>query len=80
MPGGSELDKLVAMAPTLDNHHSFFMSGKYRDLRDGATYHIYDDCPAGERVIRDGNKVSGTGGVEFTLCDFCNNKQKTGRF
>jgi len=41
-------------------------------------HHIYDDCPAGERVIADGNKVAGTGG--FRLCDFCANKQKTGKF
>ncbi len=39
-----------AMAPTLDNHHSFFRSGTYRDLRDGATYHMFDDCTVGTRI------------------------------
>lgn len=43
-------------------------------------YHIYDDCPAGERVIRDGNAIQGTGGYGFKLCDFCDNKKKTGKF
>jgi hypothetical protein len=38
------------MAPTLDNRHSFFRSGSYRDLRDNATYHVFDDCPVGHRI------------------------------
>jgi hypothetical protein len=46
----AHLDKLVGMAPTLDNHHSLFLTGKYRDLRDGGTYHIFDDCPVGHRI------------------------------
>jgi hypothetical protein len=41
-------------------------------------HHVYDDCPAGERVIKDGNAVQGTGG--FRLCDFCNTKNLTGHF
>lgn len=41
-------------------------------------HHVYDDCPAGERVIRDGNAISGTGG--YRLCEFCERKQTTGRF
>jgi H+-transporting ATPase len=41
-------------------------------------YHIYDDCPAGERVIKDGNDKPGTGG--YRLCDFCARKQSTGKF
>lgn len=41
-------------------------------------HHIYDDCPAGKRVIEDGNAIQGTGG--FLLCDFCTNKQTTGTF
>jgi hypothetical protein len=41
-------------------------------------YHIYNDCPAGERVIKDGNAIVGTGG--FRLCDFCSNKSQTGKF
>jgi hypothetical protein len=41
-------------------------------------HHISDDCPAGERVIEDGNAIEGTGG--YRLCDFCSNKQKTGKF
>ena len=40
-------------------------------------YHIYDDCPAGERVIKDGNKVPGVYGH---LCKFCAKKQRTGSF
>jgi hypothetical protein len=40
-------------------------------------YHIYDDCPAGERVIKDGNSQPGKLGH---LCKFCANKQSTGRF
>jgi hypothetical protein len=45
-----DLDKLVGVAPTIDNRHSVFQSGKYRDLRDGATYHVFDDCPVGQRI------------------------------
>lgn len=41
-------------------------------------YHTYNDCPAGSRVIADGNAVSDTGG--FRLCDFCNKNDKTGEF
>jgi len=41
-------------------------------------HHIYDDCPAGERVIAAGNAIAGTGGNR--LCDFCSNKQSTGKF
>ncbi len=41
-------------------------------------HHVYDDCPAGERVIKDGNAVAGTGG--FRMCDFCTNKLSTGKF
>jgi hypothetical protein len=40
--------------------------------------HIYDDCPAGERVIKDGNDLAGDGG--YRLCDFCATKQTTGKF
>jgi hypothetical protein len=43
-------------------------------------YHIYDDCPAGERVIADGNDIQGTGGIEFGLCKFCKSKRDTGKF
>jgi hypothetical protein len=43
-------------------------------------YHIYSDCPAGKRVIEDGNDIQGTGGPEYRLCMFCANKQKTGKF
>ena len=44
-------------------------------------YHIYDDCPAGERVIKDGNAEQGQGPLgEFRLCDFCARKQTTGKF
>jgi hypothetical protein len=41
-------------------------------------HHVYDDCPAGERVIKDGNAVAGSGG--FRMCDFCTNKLNTGKF
>ena len=41
-------------------------------------HHIYDDCPAGERVIKDGNAIPGTGG--YRMCDFCTNKLNTGKF
>jgi hypothetical protein len=40
-------------------------------------YHTYNDCPAGERVIKDGNAVPGVNG---TLCDFCKTKDRTGHF
>jgi hypothetical protein len=40
-------------------------------------YHIYDDCPAGDRVIKDGNNVDGQVGY---LCHFCANKEQTGKF
>ena len=49
-PGAAHLTNSLAMAPTLNNRHSVFMTGKYRDLRDGATYHVYDDCPVGHRI------------------------------
>jgi len=42
-----------------------------------AKYHTWNDCPAGERIIKDGNKVSGMNG---TLCDFCKTKDLTGHF
>jgi hypothetical protein len=41
-------------------------------------YHVYDDCPAGERVIEDGNDIPGDGG--YRLCDFCKTKTETGHF
>ncbi len=41
-------------------------------------HHIYDDCPAGKRVIEDGNPIQGEGGNP--LCDFCSSKQTTGKF
>jgi hypothetical protein len=41
-------------------------------------HHVYDDCPAGERVIKDGNKQPGTGG--FPMCKFCRSKLNTGKF
>jgi len=41
-------------------------------------HHVYDDCPAGERIIRDGNAKQGDGG--FRLCDFCDTKNHTGHF
>lgn len=43
-------------------------------------YHWYDDCPAGERVIKDGNKEDGTGGSDHEACKFCTNKDNTGKF
>jgi len=44
-------------------------------------YHIYDDCPAGERVIKDGNAQAGKGpNGDYRLCDFCASKQTTGKF
>lgn len=42
-------------------------------------YHIYDDCPDGARVIKDGN-ANGTGGAGFRLCELCAEKQRTGHF
>jgi hypothetical protein len=44
---------------------------------DVAVYHIYDDCPAGERVIADGNSVPGYRG---RLCDLCATKDAGGHF
>jgi hypothetical protein len=41
-------------------------------------HHIYDDCPAGEHLIRDGNRIGGDGG--FRLCKLCKSKQDTGHF
>ena len=41
-------------------------------------HHIYDDCPAGERVIADGNNIAGDNG--YRLCDFCDSQSKTGHF
>jgi hypothetical protein len=45
---------------------------------DDPVHHVYDNCPAGERVIRDGNSLPGTGG--HRLCDFCDRKNRTGEF
>lgn len=41
-------------------------------------YHVYDDCPAGEVVIANGNDVPGEN--NWRICDFCDNKNKTGKF
>ena len=41
-------------------------------------YHVYDDCPAGKKVIADGNSVEGTGG--FVLCTLCKTKNGARRF
>jgi len=41
-------------------------------------HHVYDDCPAGEQVISNGNNVAGSAG--YRLCDFCDSKSKTGKF
>jgi hypothetical protein len=41
-------------------------------------YHIYDNCPAGERVIADGNAKPGTNG--WDLCKFCKSNRDTGKF
>lgn len=41
-------------------------------------HHVYDDCPAGERVIKDRNAQSGTS--NYPLCKFCNSKLLTGKF
>jgi hypothetical protein len=41
-------------------------------------YHIYDDCPRGSEVIRDGNAKQGMDNRR--LCDFCKNKRATGHF
>ena len=46
---------------------------------DDPVYHWHDDCPAGERVIADGNKVDGEG-TGRRPCDFCTNKDQTGKF
>jgi hypothetical protein len=44
---------------------------------DDPVYHTYDDCPAGERVIADGNAVQGASGRK---CDFCTTRESTGHF
>lgn len=41
-------------------------------------YHIYDDCPRGSEVIKDGNALPGDDNRR--LCDFCQTKQATGHF
>jgi len=41
-------------------------------------HHIYDECPAGERVIKDGNAKPGENG--WPLCKFCKTKEATGHF
>jgi len=41
-------------------------------------HHIYNDCPADERVIADGNAIQGDAGLR--LCDFCARQNATGKF
>jgi hypothetical protein len=52
----------------------------YHTLKDpeDPCHHIYDDCPAGERVIKDGNRRPGENG--FPMCKFCKKKKATGKF
>jgi hypothetical protein len=40
--------------------------------------HHNDDCPAGKRVIADGNAIQGSG--NYRMCDFCTNKLLNGKF
>jgi len=46
---------------------------------DHPVYHRHTNCPAGERVIEDGNAMAGQG-VERDPCKFCQKKDDTGRF
>jgi hypothetical protein len=41
-------------------------------------YHIYDDCPSGEVVIKNGNDHPGTN--NWDLCRHCKKKRDTGEF
>lgn len=41
-------------------------------------HHIYDDCPSGEVVIRNGNDVLGENG--WPMCDRCATKLVLGHF
>ena len=54
------------------------VSPYYDASAEGSVHHVYDDCPAGERVIDDGVAYPGDGGNE--LCAVCDEKLKTGDF
>jgi hypothetical protein len=55
--------------------------GPYHTNKDPSdpVYHIYNDCPAGEHLTRDGNRIEGSGGIT-DMCRLCKKKKKTGKF
>ena len=54
--------------------------GAYHTLTDPGdpVHHVYDDCPAGKVVIRNGNNIAGDNG--WDMCQFCTNKLLRGEF